>query len=359
MDIQNTKKILCQDYGIDPNIFNGEQINQIALGIDNPDVDITIYAKHEYNAKQMKQLRKGQEEGINVYYYANPEFNSEQMYYLKESAKKLKEKINYEYGVTLIAKPEFNNKQIKELMYVLDECIIEEYFDSKPIKPFLNSNLSYVQMQQGRFGLKYGIDIILYLKPEIPPVLMSKIKDYLINLKNFTSLADYQKIENTLKNEYIFDYIVKSKNKDELLNDFINNLTQKTNELKNKINNTTFNQNDFTKELIEYIENETDKIKEKVLNENKNISTLYQIADELERKNSDLANMFKSDIDYLFLQCPDNQKELQVNKMQNWFKNIEKVDEFLADSLQVTLDKIKKDVNNQKIKNANKVKIKN
>ncbi len=54
--------------------FNKKQMKEILLGLDRG-LDVSIYAKPEFDADQMKQIRLGLEKGLNVSIYARPEFN--------------------------------------------------------------------------------------------------------------------------------------------------------------------------------------------------------------------------------------------------------------------------------------------
>lgn len=63
--------------------FNDEQLSEIGKGID-ADVDVTIYARLQYDEYQMEQIRKGLEEKLDVSIYAKPEFNWEQMDQIRE-----------------------------------------------------------------------------------------------------------------------------------------------------------------------------------------------------------------------------------------------------------------------------------
>ena len=47
------------------NIFSDEQLDEIYLGYQSK-IDYTIYAKPEFHASQMVQIRKGLEKNLNV-----------------------------------------------------------------------------------------------------------------------------------------------------------------------------------------------------------------------------------------------------------------------------------------------------
>lgn len=71
-------KKIAKDAGIDVKLFNSSQIKQIASGLLSG-VDVSIYAKPEYDYNQMNQIRLGIKTGIDVSVYANPTYNFEKM----------------------------------------------------------------------------------------------------------------------------------------------------------------------------------------------------------------------------------------------------------------------------------------
>jgi len=63
-------------------VFNTGQLKQIELGIQ-AGVDVSIYAKPEFDLWQMGCILWGLVEGIDVTIYANPEFDWEQMFEIR------------------------------------------------------------------------------------------------------------------------------------------------------------------------------------------------------------------------------------------------------------------------------------
>ena len=55
------------------NQFSTLQINVILEGLV-ANLDVSIYAKPEYNEDQMRELKEGLEENLDVSKYANPDF---------------------------------------------------------------------------------------------------------------------------------------------------------------------------------------------------------------------------------------------------------------------------------------------
>ena len=58
-------------------------MDEIREGLKS-NVDVSIYAKTEYNCNQMQQIRLGLEEDLDVSVYANPDFNWSEMYAVRE-----------------------------------------------------------------------------------------------------------------------------------------------------------------------------------------------------------------------------------------------------------------------------------
>jgi len=59
-------------------------MHEILDGLDKG-LDVTIYAKPEFNAQQMSQIRQGLKKGLDVTIYAKPEYSASQMKEIKLS----------------------------------------------------------------------------------------------------------------------------------------------------------------------------------------------------------------------------------------------------------------------------------
>ena len=60
------------------NQFSEAQQEEIRLGIEN-NVEVSIYAKPEFDGYQMEQIRLGLKKNLDVSKYANPEYHSKKM----------------------------------------------------------------------------------------------------------------------------------------------------------------------------------------------------------------------------------------------------------------------------------------
>ena len=95
------------------NQFNGDQQEQIILGLVSS-VDISIYAKPEFDDWQMCQIRDGLEDNLDVSIYAKIGFNWEQMNVIREG---LKDNVD----VSIYAKPEYSGEEMEEIRQFLED----------------------------------------------------------------------------------------------------------------------------------------------------------------------------------------------------------------------------------------------
>ena len=217
--------------------FDEYQLDQIEKGLKKG-LDITIYAKLEFNKAQMWSIRFALEENVPreiIELIANPNFCHEQMEVIK-TAGKCKMPLN---EIKIFAKPEYNSSQMEYLILG-----IQRDYD---VSIYENPNLSYMQMGQIFFGFEAGLSlekIQLYAKPEFNEyqmheiklgfehgLLMDEVKTYanseysdkymfLLRMSleydidiNSCKILDWNKIENLKKNEIenIYNYLIKRK----------------------------------------------------------------------------------------------------------------------------------------------------
>lgn len=130
---------------IDTSIFSYKQLNEICWGVKSQ-VNVSIYAKPEFNWEQMKQIREGLESSIDISLYAKPEFNWKQM---REIRLGLEQKLD----PTIYADPKI-------------------YWD---------------EMELARRGLKQGLNVSLYMDPKID---YEKKLDIYLDLKRIQSRSN-------------------------------------------------------------------------------------------------------------------------------------------------------------------------
>ena len=64
------------------NQFDESQQREIKWGLE-ANLDVSVYAKPEFNGQQMSEIREGLEENLDVSKYANPEYSWKQMEQIK------------------------------------------------------------------------------------------------------------------------------------------------------------------------------------------------------------------------------------------------------------------------------------
>ena len=87
--------------------FIKEKKEEIIKGLEN-NLDISTYAKTEFNSQQMREIRWGLEAKINISVYAKSELNWEQM-------NKIRVGLEKGLDVSIYDKEEFNEHQITQM----------------------------------------------------------------------------------------------------------------------------------------------------------------------------------------------------------------------------------------------------
>ena len=99
--------------------FDWKQMCQIRLGLKN-NLDVSIYAKLEYNGDKMEQIRLGLEDNLDVSIYAKKEFNYLQM---QEILTGLFTKVD----VSIYANPDLDYNQMREIRNETYKDYYDEY----------------------------------------------------------------------------------------------------------------------------------------------------------------------------------------------------------------------------------------
>lgn len=87
--------------------FDSQQMKQIRIGLENR-LDVSVYAKQEFDWLQMKQIRLGLEKELDVSIYAKPEFDWSQM-------RQIRYGLETGLDVNAYAKPEFDWRQTQQI----------------------------------------------------------------------------------------------------------------------------------------------------------------------------------------------------------------------------------------------------
>ena len=140
------------------NQFDAGQKYVIKEGLKK-NLDVSIYAKLDFNEDQMKFIMYSLEKNEDVSKYAKSEFSVEQM---KQYSLALKENIDISKYL------DFDGKQIEQIrLGLIEELDIEKYTDL---------NYNFAQMKQIRLGLKEGLDISNYAKMDFNGLQVREIR---------------------------------------------------------------------------------------------------------------------------------------------------------------------------------------
>jgi len=94
-------------------VFDDDQMRWIRRGLEEG-VDVSIYADPKYNADQMLQIFVGLKNGVDVSWYADPKYDKYQMLMIYQGLEK-------GLDVSVYADPKYSWKQMKELRENLKE----------------------------------------------------------------------------------------------------------------------------------------------------------------------------------------------------------------------------------------------
>ena len=122
-------------------IFTKEQIRELKTGKRNG-VNVRIYANPALSPEQMAELRKGLEKGVDVRCLANPQFSPQLMkYYIAD--------LKYGANIKSYLNPEYTLAQLAE--------VSTAYFNGLDISQLSDPKLSARQMEEISTRLKLGI----------------------------------------------------------------------------------------------------------------------------------------------------------------------------------------------------------
>ena len=158
--------------------FNYKQMIQIMYGLKNGlnNKQICFYAKPEFDGIQMCEIRKGFEEGLStkeISVYAKPEFWPDQMDFLKSVFKEKNLTIDQ---VKLFANPRYGTALMEKLCSALEDGLTIE--EVKEAKKFDMLKFDIYQIDMILFGYLKGLtteQVKVYANPKFDPYQMGKI----------------------------------------------------------------------------------------------------------------------------------------------------------------------------------------
>jgi len=120
----NSVKVDTTDKNKLEEIFSKDQLRELRVGRNNG-VDITVYANRKLSAEQMAVIRKGLEEGLNARLWASPEYSVDAMrFYKADQGRKM--------DVTYYLNPKYDIQQLREISLGFTNGVdTSEYSDPK------------------------------------------------------------------------------------------------------------------------------------------------------------------------------------------------------------------------------------
>ena len=164
--------------------FLAIQMQEIRLGLES-DIDVSVYATTDYDWFQMKEIRKGLERGVDVSEYSLPSISYDRMRQLRKGLEK---------GINLVKFAKLDASVLRQLRkaneskvnivnYVKQGYRAEQLEEIRiamekglKIDPYLNIGYRGVSIRQIRLGLEHGIDVDRYAKIEYSWQQMREIR---------------------------------------------------------------------------------------------------------------------------------------------------------------------------------------
>lgn len=154
--------------------FLAIQMRQIRLGMQEG-LDVSKYASLEYDWFQMEEIRLGLEKGIRTELYASPELSYDRMQQIRlglgagidlSPYKKLKAGVLRELRLGILNKVNivpyikagYGTQQLEAIREALEKGL--------DIDPYLQKAFRGISIQEICKGLEYGLDVSVYAKPE-------------------------------------------------------------------------------------------------------------------------------------------------------------------------------------------------
>jgi len=149
------------------------QLRQIQLGLKEG-VDISVYAKPEYDWFQMEEIREGLKAGLDVTVYAKPQVPYETMREIRKGMlsgialasymnlkppviRELRKARESKVNILKYVSQGYDAQQLRQIRHALEQGVdLEEY---------LSKDYRAASLEQILIGLVHGVDVSLYAKP--------------------------------------------------------------------------------------------------------------------------------------------------------------------------------------------------
>lgn len=117
-----------------------------------------------YNPSQIRQLKLGKQEGLNIKIYANPALTAEQMEVLRTG-------LSHKVNIRPLAFPEFNVNLMRQY--------IDDLENGLDIRKYLNPKYKLEQVAQLSLAAEEGLDLSKMSNPKLSATEMSEIRERL------------------------------------------------------------------------------------------------------------------------------------------------------------------------------------
>lgn len=159
--------------GVDPRNLvrmTPEQKKQIIDGI-NSGLDVSVYAKPEYDSLKMTQIRRAMENGVDIMPWVNAGYNSLDL-------EKIRVGLEAGLDVEVYAPKSGRIKGMHSLEMGKIITMMKKGIDPSP---YLNRGFEYEQLAQIIIGLERGIDISAYADPQYSGDQMAIIREAIMS----------------------------------------------------------------------------------------------------------------------------------------------------------------------------------
>jgi len=121
-------------------VFDDKQLREIRIGLEDG-VDVSWYTDPKYDWEQMKVIRYGLQKGLDVSVYADPKYDYEQMHEIWSG-------LNMGVDVSWYADPKYARSQMRQILYGL--------FSGVDVSQYADPKYDWEQMLEIRKGLESG-----------------------------------------------------------------------------------------------------------------------------------------------------------------------------------------------------------
>lgn len=158
-------------------VYNAEQMREIRLGLKQG-IDVLIYLSSSYNANQMREIRLGLLEGLNAKVYASPENDATRMNILRQMLR-IREVFITKYGnAPMFRYTDLSYGAKRVPVYRTEQLIqiLQGMLQGLPYDKYDSFTYTADQMEEIRLGLLKGVDLTEAVRPSDSSEEMREIR---------------------------------------------------------------------------------------------------------------------------------------------------------------------------------------